>query len=77
MRLNAPNHRSNGGGLLEHSLHDCGGTDAMRLFSDTIDGVNKDRVQELRLRPETVVLPTHAIRDEAVQRRRLAHQKSL
>jgi hypothetical protein len=26
---------------------------------------------------ETVVLPTHAIRDEAVQRRRLAHQKSL
>jgi len=32
VRLNAPNHRSNGGGLLEHSLHDCGGTDAMRFI---------------------------------------------
>jgi hypothetical protein len=32
VRLNAPNPRSNGGSLLEHSLHDCGGTDAMRFI---------------------------------------------
>ena len=31
-RQNAPNHCANGDSLLEHTLHDCGRTDAMRFL---------------------------------------------
>ena len=43
VRIGATNHCANGGSLLEHTLHDCGGT-------DTIDGVNKDRAVEKSLK---------------------------